>query len=166
MRAHNRTYDFSSVLRAISNVPCGALYDFCNAFPTFLQEWLFLVLRVLEVPTALRWIIWWLYTDIEAYSSGAGDGSFLFHVLAGVKTGCPLSSIAFLLAVNPVVDLFLYLSDGPKLSKTRVCADDFGSALKALHALKIHASIFRLASRTTGMCLKPAKCIIIISGCE
>jgi len=165
MRAHNCMYNFRQVLQDISNVPCAALYDFCNAFPTVSQEWLFLVLKALGVPITLRWIIWWLYTDITAYSSGAGDGSFLFHVLAGVKTGCPFSSIAFLLAVNPIVDLFLYLSDGPKLSQTRVCADDFGSAMKALHALQVHASIFRLASKITGMRLKPAKCILIISGC-
>ena len=91
---------------------------------------------------------------------------FSFPFFAGVKTGCPFSSIAFLLAVNPIIDLFLYLSDGPKLSQTRVCADDFGSALKALHVIKTQASIFRLASRITGMRLKPAKCVIIISGCE
>ena len=36
-----------------------------------------------------------LYTSIFAYSSGCGDGSFLFQVLGGVKTGCPLSSTLF-----------------------------------------------------------------------
>ena len=166
MRAYNSMCNFSDVQRDISNIPCTALYDFCNAFPTMLHEWLFLVLRALEVPESYRWVVWWLYTSITAFSSGAGDGSFLFNVLAGVKTGCPLSSIAFLLGINPIVDLFLFLSDGPKLSATRVCADDFGSALKCLHWIKIHASIFRLAARTTGLCLKPSKCILIISGCE
>ena len=131
--------NFSDVQRDISNIPCTALYDFCNAFPTMLHEWLFLVLRALEVPESFRWVVWWLYTSITAFSSGAGDGSFLFNALAGVKTGCPLSSIAFLLGINPIVDLFLFLSDGPKLSATRVCADDFGSALKRLHWIEIHA---------------------------
>ena len=58
------------------------------------------------------------------------------------------------------------LSDGPKVSATRVCADDIGSALKNIYALRVQASIFQLAEKTTGMVLKPAKCVLIISGCQ
>ena len=114
----------------------------------------------------LRNVVWWLYTDVTAYSCGTGDGSFLFRVLGGVKTGCPFSSLLFLLGLNPIVDLFLLLCDGPKLSFTRVCADDFGSALSALRYLRRQASIFRVAARAAGLHLKPAKCILVISGCE
>ena len=70
------------------------------------------------------------------------------------------------LVCNPIVDLFLLLCDGPKLSMTRVCADDFGSALSALRYLRRQASIFRVAARAAGLHLKPAKCILVISGCE
>ena len=128
-----------------------------------LHKWLFAVLQALQVPPAFRWLIWWFYTKVTAYSSGTGDGSFLFSVLAGVKTGCPLSSILFLLGINPVIDLFSWLSDGPSLSVTRVCADDFGSALRHLRILRVHASIFRLAAKTTGLLLKPEKCVLIFS---
>ena len=31
----------------IEDIPAGMLYDFCNAFPTLLHEWLFLILKVL-----------------------------------------------------------------------------------------------------------------------
>ena len=98
-----------------------------------------------------------------AFSSGTGEGSVLFCVQAGVKTGCPLSSLLFLLGVNPVIDLFLRLSDGPKLSATRVCADDFGSALRYLRVLKVHAAIFALAAKTIGLLLKPEKCVLVFS---
>ena len=107
-----------------------------------------------------------MYSLVTAYSSGAGDGSLLCFILGGVKTGCPASSILFLLAINPIVDMFVYLSDGPKLSATRICADDFGSALKRLHTLKRHASIFRVAAKACGLHLKPAKCVLIFSGIE
>ena len=165
MRAFNDLYVPPPVVDtdAAKDLPATALYDFCNAFPTLLHEWLFLLLKVLQLPEQYWWIIWWFYQNVTAYSSGTGDGSFLFRVQAGVKTGCPLSSLLFLLGVNPVIDLFLRLSDGPKLSATRVCADDFGSALRHLRMLKVHASIFALAAKTTGLLLKPEKCVIVIS---
>ena len=100
------------------------------------------------------------------FSSGIGNGKFLFYVLRGVKTGCPLSSILFLLCVNPIIDLFRFLSDGPGLSVTRVCADDFGSALQSLYRLRCQASIFKLAEVVAGLFLKPAKCVIIVSCVE
>jgi len=59
--------------------------------------------------------------------------------------------------------MFMFLSDGPGMSVTRICADDFGSALRGLHALKTQASIFKIASRVAGLELKPSKCVLIIS---
>ena len=90
----------------------------------------------------------------------------MFQVLCGVKTGCPLSSILFLLGVNPFVDLFLWLSDGPKCSVTRICADDFGSALKCLKSLVCQASIFKQAEKCAGLVLKPSKCVLVVTACE
>ena len=65
------------------------LYDFCNAFPTVLHEWLFLVLETLQAPVLIRNIIKSMYTCISAFSSGVGDGSFLFNVLGGVRNRMP-----------------------------------------------------------------------------
>ena len=104
----------------ICDIPATMLYDFCNAFPTLLHEWMWLVLNVLKIPKQLLRVIECLYTSINAFSSGCGDGSFLFQVLGGAKTGCPLSSILFLLCCNPFIDLVMRLSDGPKLSVTRI----------------------------------------------
>ena len=99
----------------------------------------------------------------QPFSSGCGDGSFLFQVLGGAKIGCPLSSILFLLCCNQFIDLVMRLSDGPKLSVTRICADDFGSALKSLLTLKYQAPIFKLAASCAGLHLKPSKCVLIIT---
>ena len=65
-------------LHDVSKLPALALYPFCNAFPTVSQEWLFCVLRALTVPPALVFLFISLYPKIFAYSSGLGDGSFLF----------------------------------------------------------------------------------------
>jgi hypothetical protein len=164
---YNNLFDASSFnWSRIGDLPAAALYDFCNAFPTLLHEWLFFVLKVIRCPKEYRNVIQAMYTKIMAYSSGIGECAFLFFVLGGVNTGCPLSSMLFLLGVNPIIHLFIWLSDGPKLSVTRVCADDFGSALKTLSALKNQAAIFRAASGITGLHLKPSKCVLIISCVE
>ena len=60
---------------------------------------MFYVLNCLGLPASYKLLILAFYKDVEAYSSGAGDGSFLFKVLCGVKTGCTLSAILFLLSV-------------------------------------------------------------------
>ena len=130
MRIFNSKFDSSSIsMNKIGELPVSVLYYLCNAFPTVLHEFLFLLLKVLRVPAFLRNAILNLYTNISVFSSGIGDGSFLFWVLCGVKTGCPLSSLLSLLCVNPFIDIINELSDNPGFSVTRVCADDFGSAM-------------------------------------
>jgi len=125
-----------------------------------------MVLKALGLPQTYIWVLWWLYSDITAYSSGAGDGTFLFDIRGGAKTGCPASSILFLLAVNPIVDMFLLLCDGPKLATTRICADDIGSALRKLRDIKRQASIFNIAAAVAGLHLKDVKCVLIFTGIE
>ena len=88
----------------------------------------------------------------------------MFWVLRRVKTGCPLSSLLFLLGLSPIIDLFLLKCDERGLSKTRVCVDDFASALKHLSVLRTQASIFRAAGLACGLFLKPVKCILVLAG--
>ena len=151
---------------SISDLPAVMLYDFCNAFPTVLHEWMWLVLTIIKLLKNILQAIRCLYLSIRAFSAGCGDGTFLFNVLAGVKTGCPLSSILFLLCVNPFIELVIRNCDVPKLAVTRICADDFGSALRYLLVLKTQARVFLLAARCAGLHLKPSKCVLIITACN
>ena len=34
----------------ISDIPAAMLHDFCNAFPTVLHEWMWLVLKIIKLP--------------------------------------------------------------------------------------------------------------------
>ena len=61
----------------IGNFPAAGPYDFCNAFPIALHEWLFYVLLALEVPQRMRWLTQSLYNLTSAYSSGIGTNSVL-----------------------------------------------------------------------------------------
>ena len=146
--------------------PVMPLFDICNAFPSIAHEWLFSVLKCLGLPPFIYRLIEMLYYNCCAYSSGLGTGELLFNVGAGVRTGCPLSATLFVLAFNPILDLFAFLADGPKISKTCVAADDVGAVLKKLEGLKIFHAIFQLAARVSNMHLKPSKCYIIISVCN
>lgn len=62
-----------------------------------------LLLKVLRVLAFWRNAILSLYTKISVFSCGIGDGSFLFWVLCGVETGCPLSSLLFFLVLIPAL---------------------------------------------------------------
>ena len=127
------------------------------------HAWFFAVLGCIELSQPVFKLIQLLYYNSTAYSIGIGTGHFLFKVLAGVRTGCPLSATLVLLAMNPFVELINRLCDAPNLWRTCVCADDIGSALKSLDTLRIQHSIFRLAARVANMHLKPSKCFIIVS---
>jgi hypothetical protein len=140
-----------------------ALFDICNAFPRVSHAWVFAVLHCLGLSKELICIIKHLYTNCAAYSCGIGDGGLLFYVLAGVRTGCPLSACLFISGFNPFVWLINFISDGPKLSKTCVCADGVGSCLRALKHLKIQYNVWKLAARVANLCLKPSKCFLVVT---
>ena len=59
--------------------------------------------------------------------------------------------------------LINYCADGPKFSRTCICADDVGSCLRALKHSKIHYSIWKLSARVAGLALKPTKCCIVVT---
>ena len=86
-----------------------------------------------------------------------------FLCSARVRTGCPLRAKSFLLGFNLFVFLINYLSDGPKVSRTCICADDVGSCLKALkYTTKKQYMIWKIASRVAGLVLKPSKCFLVV----
>ena len=113
-----------------------------------------MVIRRVHLPLKYRWLIHRLYQRIITYASGVGDGSLLFAILRGVKTGCPLSSILSLWGINPIVELFIIMSDSQSLSVTRVCADDLGSSIKHFLVLIRQVSILRIAAKACGLHLK------------
>ena len=166
LRVFNAVSNFSSSIFSPGDCPVTTLYDICNAFPTIAHVWLFACLKCLDLPSEVFTLIQNLYVRSAAFSCGIGTNSFMFYMLAGVRTGCPLSATLFLLALNPFVDLLNWLSDGPGPSTTCICADDVGSVLRRLKHIKVQYSIFKLAQEVAGMVLKPSKCFLVVSCIE
>lgn len=135
------------------------------AFCTVWHDWLLLILERVQVPAPIRNVVLALYTQVTAYSSGAGGGSFLFYGLECGITWCPPSSVCFLLCVDPRVHLILMLSDNLGYSVKPACVDDFGYALRLLKTLRTHPSIFSVVREIAGFHLKPSKCVLIVSCC-
>ena len=50
--------------RNSGDIPAAMLYDFCDAFPTLLHEWMWLVLKVLQIPEQIVKVIERLYSLI------------------------------------------------------------------------------------------------------
>ena len=48
----------------------------------------------------------------------------------------------------------------------RICAADFGSALKCLKVLKFRLLFFRQAAKCAGLLLKPIQCVLIVAACN
>ena len=55
------------------------------------------------------------------------------------------------------------MSDGLKVSRTCICADDVGSCLKALKHLKKQYMIWKIASKVAGLVFKPSKCFLVVT---
>lgn len=100
---------------------------------------------------------------VIASSTVVGNGSFLFYVLVGVRSGCHLGSILFLLCVSRFIHFFKMFSGNQGCSTTRVCTDDFGSDLRMFPALRTNASISNSAQSEAGFQLKPSGCVLIVS---
>ena len=90
----------------IGDLPAAMLYDFSNAFPTLLHEWLWLVFKVLKILKDIVKVIERLYSKIFAYSSGCGDGSFLFELWVVLKLVVPSAPFCFCLESSPLLTFF------------------------------------------------------------
>jgi len=76
---------------SVASLASLCLFDFESAFPSVSHGWIFLILDIIGAPEGFVNVIKGLYVDAKAYSQVEGKLVFLFTVLSGVLTGCPLS---------------------------------------------------------------------------
>ena len=88
-----------------------AFFDIAAAFPSLCHKFLFFVLKAIGLPEGFSNVFRCMYDNVMAYGFMGGGRAFLFQVLSGVLQGCPLSGLAFSLAMDPFLRMFDFLID-------------------------------------------------------
>ena len=76
------------------------LFDFEAAFPSISQDYLFSSLEAVGLPAPLLQVIRSLYKENRCLIKHAGSLFLGFASESGVRQGCPLSPLLFVLAVD------------------------------------------------------------------
>ena len=104
--------------------------DFEKAFDSLEWDYLFKVLDLMNFgPSFLNWIHTF-YKNIYSCVINNGYSSDFFSLQRGVKQGCPLSGLLFVLAVEPLAhqirisESIKGLENGNKITKLSLYADD------------------------------------------
>jgi len=104
--------------------------DFEKAFDSLEWEYLFRVLNIMNFGLSfLNWIHTF-YTNISSFVINNGSSSEFFALKRGVRQGCPLSRLLFILAVEPLAHQIGIsksikgLENGNKITKLSLYADD------------------------------------------
>ncbi len=97
-----------------------------------------------------------IYSGAGAYMyDERGNLTWCFDFLSGVLQGCPASAFLFNLALDPFLPKFQSIFTEHGRGLMRACADDLGTALRALKQLTLLFPIFRDAQTLAGLMLNP-----------
>ena len=102
--------------------------DFAKAFDSVSRSYLMAILEHIGVPEGYRNIIWALFHDVMAEPSVGGKTKVLIRMNDGLKQGCPLSTLFFILALDPLLTQMAKL---PRMD-ARAFADDMAMGTTSL----------------------------------
>lgn len=92
---------------------------------------------------------------------GPDATTFLFRILRGVIQACPISGTAFVVALDPFLQMFEHRVCRTNLGVVAACADDIGASLVSMTALKVLRPIFEMVRKVAGLPLEDSKCVIV-----
>jgi len=134
------------------------LVDFAKAFDSVSRDYLFLLLRQLKAPEWLVNVLKGLYTNVKAQPVTGGTHNITIAMLDGLKQGCPLSPLLFILVIDPLLqDLHANASEDHS-----GFADDVAVGLRDL-ARQLPSIVQRLDAFTeaSGIRTNPGKSVLI-----
>ena len=138
------------------------LFDFSAAFPSLSQEFLMRTLEFIGVPSAALNLVKALYhcSSCRLQLDGAQlDG---FRLTAGVRQGCPLSPLLYVIAMD---GLLRRIRRNIPRALTRAYADDTAAVLQNLGVeLPRFQAIFTELAAAANLHLNLAKCVLIPLG--
>ena len=135
------------------------LYDFAAAFPSISQQFLFCCLEKLGFPPGAVRFVRSLYCQHRGIPTldGARGGDIL--LTAGIRQGCPLSPLLFVVAVDGLLRMVPQISPN---TVTRMFADDTAMVLQDYASeLSRLDGIFKELAAATHLQLNVAKCVLI-----
>ena len=160
----NNIVDLDTHARVYSmqpSLPVLLFTDFGAAFPSLIQQWLFLVLQRSGFPSGLISFLEGIHNLVSAVGRAGSASKFLFFIMRGVIQGCPLASFCFVIAFDPFLNMFYRNVVAQKVGIVRACADDVGFALSTIDVLKAVASTLESAESLAGLKIKMSKCTIV-----
>ena len=101
-----------------------------------------------------------MYSNVHATFAQYTDRRYSFSVLRGVLQGCPLSSVAYLLA-KECISLWLDSVFRPFPSLARLCADDLAVVAVTKNQLERLHWIFVKMEAAAGLVLNPRKTVLV-----
>ena len=138
------------------------LFDFNAAFPSLSHEYIFTTLQRIGVPEQATNLIRALYHNNKCEVALQGQRFGGFPMMAGIRQGCPLSPLIFVVVVDTL--LRRILAEVPS-AKVRGYADDIAlvteDLLRDIPALQ---DIFARFAAVSGLHLNFAKTVIIPLG--
>ena len=151
-----------AVLASMTKARSAAMvfFDFAAAFPSVAHAFIFITLSTLGVPRNIIHAIKQLYKN-NIHVLRLGCHSIVgFTVHTGVKQGCPLSGLLFVIVCDSLLRALARMS-GPR-DVTRAYADDIAMVLRNIWAQAPDiASLFCVLEKIAGLVLKNKKCVII-----
>ena len=157
MEVETRAMELSTSMR---NRAALIFLDFGAAFPSLSHDFLWLVLEAIGVPPPVLSAIRELYRHNRHWMRFGGACLEVFTITSGVKQGCPLSPLLFVIAIDPFLRA-LEKSISPR-SLVRGYADDIALVLENLwKEAAATAHLFRTLESISGLGLKPKKCVLI-----
>ena len=139
--------------------PATVLFDFSAAFPSISQKFLFRILEKLGFPRSAVRLIRSLYHEHRGQPVLEGSRGDYFDLTAGIRQGCPLSPLLFVVAVDGLLRRVALETES---TFTRMFADDTAMVLKDFRIeLPILERIFQDLRDASHLALNTGKCIFI-----
>lgn len=137
-------------------MPSMVLLDILAAFPHLAHAWLWFVLEVARVNSAIVSFVKGVYLLAHSVADRTSLSPLLFFFFSGVLQGCPLSGTLW--ALSRWLQGLLQV---PVPGMLRACADDLGLVLHHIQQLHAVDKVFSLAGKVANLKLAPPKCKLI-----
>jgi hypothetical protein len=139
--------------------PGVLLFDFAAAFPSISQQFLAEVLSFVGFPPCSLHLVAALYYQHMGTPTLSGTTSAAFPLSAGIRQGCPLSPLLFVVAMDGLLRRIRRESSS---TCPRAFADDLAAVVRSLATeAPVLKRIFDDIASAAGLHLNVAKCICI-----